>query len=114
VWLAGRVQRVATRRPYRSAGFRGAAAFEIEDMFVRERGGDDLDEFSRWRREFGKPRDATALLPTVAENLELNDLLALVERRGSIERRAGRPLGFVDVDMSRNHPFLLRSGASSA
>src|SRR5262249_49521134 len=109
VQLAFRVQRVA------AGGARGLpalgypAAFEIEHMFVRECGGDDLYQLAGRRRELDEPSNAAALLPAVAEDLELDDLLALVDRRRPIERDAGGPLGALDVDMGRNHRVLLQS-----
>src|SRR5262249_13100780 len=109
VRLAFGVQRVT------AGGARGLpalgylAALEIQDMLIREGGGDDLYQLAGRRRELGEPGNAAALLPAVAEDLELDDLFALVYRRRPVERGAGSPLGALDDDMGRNHPFLLQS-----
>ena len=89
------------------------AAFEIEHMLIRECRGDDLYQLAGRRRELGKPGNAAALLPAIAEDFELDDVLALVNSRPPIERGAWSPLGLFDVDMDRNHPFLLQSVARS-
>src|SRR6266446_8064564 len=113
VRLAFGVQRVAARRARRLPGLRYLAALEIEHMFIRERGSDDLYELAGRRREPGEPGNAAALLPAIAEDLELDDVFPLVDGRRPIERNAGSPLGLLDVDMGRNHSFLLPSVAPS-
>ena len=54
-------------------------------MLVRKRGRDDLDQLARRRRELGEPGNAAALLSAVAEDFELDDVLAGVNRRGSVK-----------------------------
>src|SRR3984893_4293264 len=107
VRLAFGVQRVAASgaRGWPRVGY--PAAFEIDHMLIRECGGDDLYQLAGRGRELDEPGNAAALLPAVAEDLELHDLFALVDSCRPIERGAGSPLGARDVDMGRNHPFLL-------
>jgi hypothetical protein len=80
-------------------------------MLVRECGGDDLYQLAGRRRELGEPGNAAALPSAIAEDLELDDVFALVDSRRPIERGAGSPFGLLDVDMGRNHSFLLPSVA---
>src|ERR1700738_2468147 len=91
VRLAFGVQRVAAGEARGLPALGYLAAFEIEHMLVRECGGDDLYELAGRRRELGEPGNAAALLPAIAEDLELHDLFALVDRRRAIERGAGSP-----------------------
>src|SRR6266481_4648664 len=114
VRLAFGVKRVAAGGARGLPGLGYLAAFEIEHMLIRECGRDDLYQLAGGRRELDEPGNAAALRPAVAEDLELDDLFALVDGRRPIERGAGSPLGALDVDMGRNHPFLLQSVARSA
>src|SRR5271166_4634433 len=89
VRLALRVQRVTARGSRRLCGLGAAAAFEIEDVLVRPRRRDNLDQFARGRREFDEPGAAAAFAAAVAQQLYLNDFRALINRAGSAERGAG-------------------------
>src|ERR1700730_11470075 len=88
VRLALGVQRVAAGGARGLPGLCYLAALEIEHMLIRERGGDDLYELAGWRRELDEPRNAAALLPAIAEDLELDDVFAPVKSRRPIERGA--------------------------
>src|SRR6266481_2920043 len=85
VRLAFGVQRVAAGGAGGFPGLGYLAAFEIEHMLIRECGGDDLYQLAGRRRELGEPGDAAALPPAIAEDLELDDVLALVDSRRPIE-----------------------------
>src|SRR6266446_7966139 len=113
VRLAFGVQRVAAGGARGFPGLRYLAALEIEHMLIRERGGDDLYELAGRRRELGEPGNAAALLPAIAEDLELDDVFPLVDSRRPVEWGTGCPLRRLDVDMGRNHSFLLPSVAPS-
>src|ERR1700741_5245177 len=71
------VQRVAAGGACGLSGLGYPAAFEIEHMLIRECGGDDLYQLAGRRRELGEPGNAAALLPAIAEDLELDNLFAL-------------------------------------
>ena len=82
-------------------------------MLVRERDGDDFDQLAGRRRGLGQPGDAAAFPTAVAQNLELNDFLSVINRLGTVKRDTRGPRGAFDVDMGRSHelpPFkaLLR------
>src|SRR5262249_60712254 len=103
------IECIAAGRASGLPALRDAAAREIEHMFVRERGRNDLDQLARRWRELGEPGDPTALRPAVAEDFELDDVLALMHCRGSIKGSATGPLRVFDIDMGRNHRSLLPS-----
>src|SRR6266851_6989868 len=68
------VERIAAGGARGLAGLGGAPAFEVEDMLVGERGGDDLNQLARRRREPAEPSNPAAIGAAVAEDLELHDV----------------------------------------
>src|SRR5262249_14723218 len=103
------VQRVAAGGAGGQPALRSAAACEIEHMLVRKRGRDDLDQLARRRIELSAHGDPTALRPAAADDFELDDVVVLMHRCGSIKGSAGGPLRLFDVDMGRDHRSLLPS-----
>jgi hypothetical protein len=61
VRLPRRVERIAAGRLRRLAAFGGAAAFEIEDVLVRQRLRNDLDQLAGRRLKIDNPGDASTL-----------------------------------------------------
>src|SRR5215469_5741326 len=85
VRLALGVECVATGGAGGLPGLRHSAALEIENVLVRARGRDDLDQLARWRRGLNQPSDAAAVLtaPRVRRMVCRASMLPLRCRRGS-------------------------------
>src|SRR5207253_2325739 len=101
--LAFWIQSITARGPYRCTGLVHPATFEVENVLVRKCLCDYLDEPTGRRYEFGEPRNAASLCPTIAQDLELHDVIAIKHRASTVEGCAARPRSGANGYMLRCH-----------
>src|SRR5229473_3391027 len=106
VHLPFRVERVVRRGAGWLAGFRAASAFEVEDVLVGTSDRDDFNHLSGRRRNLRQQGETATLLPAVAEDRALDDLLTFMEGHWAVFGRAGSPFQLLKIDVDRNHTFL--------
>jgi hypothetical protein len=97
---------VGARLVRRLPAFGRASARKIEDMLVGAGHGHELDQLARRRQEADEPGDPAAVGATVAQDLKLHDVLAVINRRGPVERDRRCPFQAVDIDVKRGHLSL--------
>src|SRR5215831_17592698 len=81
-------------------------------MLVGAGDRDDFDHLSRRRRNLRQQGETSTLLPAVAEDRALDDLLAFMDGHWAVFGRARSPFQLLNIDVDRNHIPAIRTAAS--
>src|SRR6266849_4784944 len=97
MWMPGWIERVGvTVSLGRLSGLVHPATLQTEDVLLGSRHGDGFDHFSRRRTDPRQHREPAALLTSVAEDLSVENLLALIDHVLPV-RRTRRPFDEIQI-----------------